>query len=188
MLNFFRGYVKTDISVDHVMASNPFMSRADVWNIFNFKCLGSDLIAIYAFGEELSLDVENTFEHSFSTSFSTAIFMDKSASSPGYWNEPSIIEKPTSKLTNPSCRLQFPSGTFSSYSTNDTGIIGTVKPHGFPGKAIVLNGNNVSGTGWTIGCHNDDQIAGLVVPGRVPRLNKRTVSSKVYNREYRSFF
>tara|TARA_B100001093_G_scaffold520435_1_gene615892 strand:+ start:14848 stop:17583 length:2736 start_codon:yes stop_codon:yes gene_type:complete len=185
--NFFRGYVKTDIAVDNVMASNPFKSRADIWNIFNFKYLGSDKIAIYAFGSQLSIDVSKTFEHSFSTSFSTAIFMDKNAASPGYWNQPSIIKKPTSKLTNP-CSLQFASETFSSYSINDTGIIGTIKPHGFPGKAIVLNGNNVSGSGWTIGCHNDDRIAGLVVPGRVPRLNKRTVSGEVYNREYRSFF
>ena len=185
---FSRGYVATDISPAVVGPNNPLTPRADVWNVFQFKCLGGDVIDLYSLGTQMPHDPSGTLSQSFKNLFSTAIFMDKDQSSAGYWNRPSIIAKPSSFFKSGVYKLKFPHGTFSSYSAGDTGIIGTVKPHGFPGKAIVLNGHKVSGLGWSIGCHNDERIAGLVCPSRVPRLNKFSNSGKIFNRDYRSFF
>ena len=136
----------------------------------------------------MPFDPSNTLSQSFESLYSAAIFMDKDQTSNGYWNAPSITSKPSNLTKSGVYQLEFPHNTFKNYSTGDTGIIGTIKPHGFPGKAIVLNGFKVSGSGWTIGCLHNSRVVGLVVPSEVPRLNKRTVSGNVYNREYRSFF
>ena len=108
------------------MKDNPFV-------------LGSK-IAIHHQGVPLLLDVNNTFIQSFQTNYRVAIFMDVDQVGEEYWYAPSIVAKPSSIISSGGMALQFPPNTFGNYSSGDTGTIGTVKPHGWPGKAIVLNG------------------------------------------------
>ena len=142
-------------------------------------------------GKPLLLDINNTFRQSFSVDYDAAIFMDRDQVNEGYWYDPSVVSNPTSISYSGGLRVQFPPNTFRGYNSGDLGTIGTIKPHGWPGKAIVLNGFNVSsndGIPWAIGtCHNNN-ICGLVTPGKIPRLNKRVVGSTIYNRDYRTFF